>query len=107
MTADGACCAMLAAINFSSNLPAVVVNTDGATVTRTASNSSLCTCSQGLKHGDFSGEVAIKIRGGTDSRVPLTACFLSTRWQEGFASHDCSHDRSSKCFHHGHGYCQS
>ncbi len=67
---DQACCAELTDISFSSNLPVVIVNTGGVTPSRTKITAELCTCSMGLKHGgDFSGNVTVHVKGGTDTRM--------------------------------------
>ena len=66
--ADAACCGQLAAINFQSQLPVVIVDTHSVNVTRNATSSQICTCSQGLERGDINTTGGFRIRGGTNSR---------------------------------------
>ena len=73
-TADETCCALLRDIDFSTNLPVVIVDTNARNVTRRATDSAICTCSQGLEKGDVNTTVGFRIRGGTNSRMsPLEA----------------------------------
>lgn len=67
-SADAKCCAKLAAIKFTSNLPVVIVDSGSNNITRTARPASLCTCSQGLVKGDVNATVDFRLRGGTNSR---------------------------------------
>ena len=69
--ADETCCALLKPIGFTTTLPVVIVNTNAQNITRTAVNSTLCTCSQGLKKGDLNTTVGFRQRGGTNSRTSL------------------------------------
>lgn len=69
--ADEACCAKLAAINFQSNLPIVIADTNGVTPSRKKEPTKLCTCSTGLHKGDVEANVDFKVRGGTNSRATL------------------------------------
>ena len=69
--ADETCCALLKPIGFTTTLPVVIVNTNAQNITRTAVNSTLCTCSQGLKKGDLNTTVGFRQRGGTNSRMSL------------------------------------
>ena len=62
---------MLEPINFTTKPPVVIVNTNAQGITRTAVNSTLCTCSQGLKKGDLNTTVGFRQRGGTNSRKSL------------------------------------
>ena len=70
MGADEECCGRLEDINFSSNLPVVIVDTDGVGLTRDKVNASLCTCST-LPKGDYNGQVQISLRGGDNTRKGL------------------------------------
>ena len=69
LLADEECCAQLDEINFSSNLPVVIVDTMGVTPNRNKDKipAILCTCGS-PKHGDYAGNVTFNIRGGVDSR---------------------------------------
>ena len=79
--ADAACCSLLSAIGFQTNLPVVIVNTKGAAVTRNATNSQICTCSQGLEKGDVNTTVGFRIRGGTNSRgTPIMHHCRIAKW---------------------------
>jgi len=66
---DETCCALLTAINFSTKLPVVIVDTHSKNITRKDTNSSICTCSRGLEKGDVNiTTVGFRIRGGTNSQ---------------------------------------
>ena len=73
--ADTACCAKLTAAKFSSNIPVLVLDTDGqALVGRNKTNATLCTCGAGnLPGGDYDGPVSIHYRGGVDTSA-LVPC---------------------------------
>lgn len=72
--ADDYCCAKLQAINFQSNLPVIIVDTGNKNVTRAKTKQfEVCTCSTGLTKGDLNDTAIFRVRGGTDSRKPLTS----------------------------------
>lgn len=66
------CCSKLRDINFQTNLPVVIVTTNGKNVTREEGRlADICTCSTGLEKGDVNMTAGFRVRGGTDSRKSL------------------------------------
>eukprot|EP00884_Botryococcus_braunii_P020799 jgi/Botrbrau1/7402/Bobra.0112s0003.1 len=65
---DPICCGMLQSINFTSNLPVVIIDTYRQLVNRTKIPASLCSCSTGMKGGDYRGPVKMKERGGINTQ---------------------------------------
>ena len=86
VVADEECCGRLADINFSSNLPVVIVDTYGVGLTRDKVNASLCTCST-LSKGDYNGEVQVSLRGGDNTRKGLSVVWTIPRFPHSCSTH--------------------
>ena len=97
--ADETCCALLQPIGFTSTLPVVIVNTNAQNITRTAVNSTLCTCSQGLQKGDLNTTVGFRQRGGTNSRMSLEPIEIIVARSQGCMPVDTCAMPCNQCCH--------